>query len=92
MHVIGNPVREHRTALVVDVSKPAKSDFTERVNRLRQSLNGPNIKVDVYTFDGVTLRQGWPDEASGGTPPSAADFESFAAGLGYTQLLVDSPV
>lgn len=93
MQVIGNPVRSHRTALVIDVSKSgSKGDFQERYNRLLQSVNGANIKVDVYTFDGVTLRPGAPDAADGVEADSTSSLEEFAAKLGYSQLLVDRAV
>lgn len=42
--------RKHRTALFVRVNEKNSSSYKERVRRLvNDSLNGSNIKVDVYT-------------------------------------------
>lgn len=41
--------KSHQTALVVDGEEFAKGGrFNERIRRLLQSLNGQNIKVDVF--------------------------------------------
>lgn len=84
--------KTHRTALVIDVSKAAQAapDFKERVDRLLQSVNGSNIKCDVYNFDGVTLRPGVP--AEGVTSDGAeTSLEAWANEAGYTQLLISRP-
>lgn len=104
--VQGSVTRAHRTALIVDVTDAdsAKSDYEERVERLFQSVNGPNIKVDIFTFDGRGvvaapggggLRPGKPTFGSP-TPAAAgalslADAQDWARGLGYTQILVVAP-
>lgn len=52
--------RTHRTALVVDVRRGVDSEYEERVKRLFQSVNGSNIKVDIFNLTGpeATLAQG----------------------------------
>lgn len=87
--------RNHRTALVIDVRNGVTAEFTERYNRLLQSVNGPNIKVDVFTLSGNSIG------ASGGLVPGAPgasassagaeiDLQAWAKSLGYAQLLVVS--
>lgn len=52
--------RTHRTALVVDVRRGIDGEFEERVKRLFQSVNGSNIKCDIFNLTGpeATLTQG----------------------------------
>lgn len=52
--------KSHRTALVVDVRRGITSDFENRVKRLLESVNGSNIKCDIFTLSGpeATLTQG----------------------------------
>lgn len=53
--------RNHRTALVLDIRRGVDGEYEERVKRVLQSVNGANIKVDVFTLsgpDGGTLTQG----------------------------------
>lgn len=59
--------RTHRTALVVDVRRGVDSEYEERVKRLFASVNGSNIKCDIFNLTGpeATLTQGT-------TLPSAA--------------------
>ena len=87
--------REHRTALVIDIRNGAPSQFVERYQRLLQSVNGPNIKVDVYTLrgnataSGPGLVAGAPSEyAAPNQPDQSLDLNRWAADLGYDQLLV----
>jgi hypothetical protein len=51
--------RTHRTALVLDrrAGYESFSDIEERYRRLLQSVNGTNIKVDIYEWTGGTLRR-----------------------------------
>ena len=87
--------RSHRTALVIDVRNGVNSQFRERYNRLLQSVNGPNIKVDVFTLRGNSLATGpalvpgKPEDTSAvDVPASPIDLNAWAAGLGYDQLIV----
>lgn len=53
--------RSHRTALVVDIRRGVDKEYEQRVKRLFESVNGDNIKVDIFTLsgpDGGTLTQG----------------------------------
>lgn len=90
----GATVATHRTALVIDASNPSSS-FKERVNRLLQSLNGPNIKVDVYTYGPKTssaVTAGPPSWESSSVESS--DFPSAVqevASKGYVQVLTSQP-
>lgn len=87
-------VATHRTALVIDASTPSSS-FKERVNRLLESLNGSNIKVDVYSYAPKTA------SAVVSGPPSwetseveSSDFASAVqevASKGYVQILTSQP-
>lgn len=65
--------RNHRTALVLDVRRGIDSTFEERAKRLLESVNGPNIKCDIFTLTGpeATLTQGT-------TLPSAATVAASA--------------
>lgn len=87
--------RDHRTALVIDVRNGASPQFKERYNRLLQSVNGPNIKVDVFTLrgnatgDGPGLVPGTPDQYVAPNQPSQEiDLDAWASELGYDQLIV----
>jgi len=91
--------REHRTALVIDVRNGVSSDFENRYKRLLESVNGDNIKVDVFTLRGNLVASG-PALVSGAPgcsdePDDAEqeiDLKAWAASLGYTQLLLSIPV
>ena len=95
--------REHRTACVIDTRGGASGEFKERYNRLLESLNGQNIKADVYTLADEVA----PVQASGGfyhghpdSPPAALpqypssngltpqQIAAWASGEGYSQLLL----
>lgn len=84
----------HRTALVIDASNPA-GGFQERVNRLLESLNGPNIKVDVYTYGQKTSSAVTPGAPS--WESSSVESSDFAAAVqevaskGYVQILTSQP-
>jgi len=91
--------RHHRTALVIDIRNGVSSDFENRYKRLLESVNGDNIKVDVFTLrSGLVeavpaLVEGSPDESE--TPdngPEEIDLVAWASGLGFTQLLLSIPV
>lgn len=91
--------REHRTALVIDIRSGVTSDFKERYNRLLQSVNGPNIKTDVFTLRGNVAQTGpglvsGPPElsAAADVPAGEIDLAAWAAELGYVQLVVSTPV
>ncbi len=89
--------REHRTALVIDARNGITPEFRERYQRLLTSVNGDNIKVDVFTLrdnatgDGPGLVPGTPSQYA---PPLQAsqeiDLSEWAESLGYDQLLVSS--
>lgn len=89
--------RNHRTALVIDVRNGVTPDFTERYKRLLESVNGDNIKVDVYTLrssnssaGGPSLVRGTPDNNSSAPPAPEIDLAAWAAEQGYDQLLISS--
>lgn len=42
--------KDHQSAFVIDVRDGFTGSFKERVNRLSQSVNGGNIKVDFFTL------------------------------------------
>ena len=79
--------KNHRTLLVIDARGELNSEAKERVNRLLQSVNGPNIKVDIAHLtgdggsltigglnNGVTLKSGLPAQLGGNTDgPDTAD-------------------
>lgn len=87
--------KEHRTALVIDIRSGVTADFRNRYQRLLESLNGNNIKVDVHTLRGNAANTG-PGLVVGGPdayvapdqPAQEIDLLAWAADLGYTMLLV----
>lgn len=89
--------KNHRTALLIDASKGFTNPFAERVNRLLQSVNGSNIKVDVYHLgaaSSVALNDGPPAAAASTSVASATTLEQAEATLrsqGYDQILVSKP-
>lgn len=91
--------RNHRTALVIDVRNGASADFQNRYERLLESVNGDNIKVDVFTLRGNLVQSG-PALVAGAPGSAEPDFEeveeidlkAWARSLGYTQLLLSIPV
>ena len=86
--------RSHRTALFIDGDSLGNETYRERVERLLQSLNGPNIKTDLFSVasgngvSGVVRISSLSDVASG---PSAkvtdAELLEWASGQGYDQVL-----
>ncbi len=80
--------KNHRTALVIDTSQGFAGNFRERARRLLESVGGPNIKTDVYTWDGSQLVEGAP-----GSAPAAAStsLDEQIAALGYDQVVVSKP-
>jgi len=91
--------REHRTALVIDVRNGVTGDYANRYGRLLESLNGDNIKVDIFTLranavqSGPALVAGSPNETvAPDVQEQEIDLHAWAADLGYTQLLVSIPV
>lgn len=82
--------KNHRTCLIIDASSGFTGEYKERVERLLQSLNGPNIKTDIYhTTDGVNLVEGQPSAVA--AAPVTASAEAAAKALGYAQVLVSKP-
>lgn len=103
---IASATRSHRTALVIDARKGFTGKFKERTNRLLESVNGNNIKVDVYTLEGgdaitgvsvpatLTLHPGKPGEGVASSTASGSTddaLEAWANGLGYDMLVVARP-
>lgn len=80
--------RNHRTALVIDVSQGTPGDFKERYKRLIESTGGSNIKVDLFHWDGTQLREGAPGQTSA---PSASGLDAAVAKLGYEQVVISKP-
>ena len=77
--------RKHRTALVVDIRDGVDNEFRERVARLQQSVNGDNIKADLYTLSDAGLQPGINLDHNAGVPASDIDVE--LANAGYVQVL-----
>lgn len=82
--------KNHRTALFINVAADSSSDFRERSARLVESVNGSNIKVDVYSVDpfgnitnGLVFPSAQPEAV-------AVDVQSLATAAGYTQVLTSS--
>lgn len=96
MKVIDPAGRDHRTAVVVDLTSGNPGDRYERVNRLFQSVNGANIKADLFAFDGHTLRRVTnADEVFYATEHAAEmspSLDDWATEAGYTQLVVSRGV
>lgn len=97
-----NPINKfHRTALVIDARKGFTGEFAERVGRLLQSLNGGNIKVDIYTLGPVPAVQtttgftaGPPNTVTAHTSvsaPSIDDVKGQLRSAGYAQILTSEP-
>jgi len=90
--------REHRTALFIDADA-LSGDYQERVERLLQSLNGPNIKVDLFSVSapastgGVVKIKSLADVTSSvaGGKATDAELSQAAKEAGYTQVLFTHP-
>ena len=87
--------RSHRTALFIDADALVDPTYSERVNRLLQSLNGPNIKTDLFSVasgngaSGVVRISSLADVAPNGPVAKATDAElhEWASVQGYDQVL-----
>lgn len=100
INVTDNKGRSHRTALFVD-ARDLDGEFEERTNRLLQSLNGNNIKVDVFAVrggspaSGVVRVSGSPgslsDSVAGPSSFSGSDLSAWAGERGYVQVLLSVP-
>ena len=64
--------KTHRTALVIDARKGFAGSFKERAERLLQSVNGSNIKVDVFHIVGDTVTAGAPKASAATASASTA--------------------
>lgn len=90
--------RDHRTALIIDVRRGITPEFENRYLRLLESVNVPGIMVDVYTLrdaNGLTRGEPNPGDTRVSSPgPQAAPvfLEEWANRLGYSMLLVASPL
>lgn len=94
-------VRNHRTVLFVDgPALKANASYLERVKRLSQSLNGVNIKTDIYTVFPEKVSMGGIVAGISTSPAStdesnyfdAARLNALATSKGYTQCLISSSV
>lgn len=94
--------KNHRTALVIDFAVDPTAEYQERVNRLLESLNGPNIKVDIYTWYNGSFSYSsnpkglvdGPPEPSGFSSSLPQSFEEVVASVaskGYVQVLTSRP-
>jgi hypothetical protein len=93
-------VKNHRTILFVDARNPT-GKFTERANRLIESLNGANIKVDVHAVTHGSGLKVAPVEQVGddsylydGVANESFDIEALtqlAREYGYDQVLFSIP-
>lgn len=86
--------RSHRTALFIDGDALDNGTYRERVERLLQSLNGPNIKTDLFTVaagngNGGVVRISSLADVSVNGHAKATDEElvSWAEAAGYDQVL-----
>lgn len=87
--------KSHQTALVIDVRGGVSPQFKNRYQRLLESVNGNNIKVDVYTLRGNAtatgpgLVAGSPDEFVAPDQDEAEiDLAAWAKDTEYNLLLV----
>ncbi len=93
-----NSTRSHRTALFID-GDALDGEYKERVQRLLQSLNGPNIKTDLFTVSagngngGVVRIKSLDVSASAAPSSKASDAEltAWAKDQGYVQVLFSKP-
>lgn len=101
MVTVPNHTRNHRTALFIDADAVAEGgDYAERVGRLLQSLNGENIKTDLFAVKSNGAVAGGVQRISSlyditSTPlngsPSDAELAAWAASEGYVQVLFSKP-
>lgn len=90
--------RSHRTALFIDADALVDSVYAERVARLLQSLNGQNIKTDLFKVAagngaGVVRISSLDDAGHNGevVKPSDAELSAWAEDQGYVQVLFSKP-
>lgn len=97
MELVNPNGRSHRTALVVNgAAYDEGGDYAERVNRLVESLNGPQIKTDIFKTVGdkvVRCQNSAPltpvvEDASASNEASA---HAVLSAEGYTQILASAP-
>lgn len=97
MELINPAGRSHRTALVVDGEAfDNNSTYNERVKRLVQSVNGPNIKVDIYVVRGDKLVRTSDEDVAATVAPvtqsvDASDPIALLREAGYDQILPSVP-
>lgn len=90
MNVQGH-YKNHRTVCVIDFTG-ADDEFIERAKRFKQSVNGPNIKVDfVSIHDGKAVSGFVPNSPSQASPQGDDEIREWASELGYTQVLINRP-
>jgi hypothetical protein len=94
MTIIDNVGKSHRTALVIDGDSLSNATYAERAGRLLESLNGTNIKTDVFVASSGALVR-LADPKSLVVPPvasfDAAEAVAEVSALGYDQVLVSQP-
>lgn len=88
-----NISKDHRTALFI-----APGSNSERVSRLKESLNGDNIKVDIYGVSTETTSVVKRVDGAGifglATPAIEFDIDAIrkeASAAGYDQILFSVP-
>lgn len=92
--------RSHRTALFIDADALVDGTYKERVARLLQSLNGANIKTDIFSVSGGapvnggvkrigSLAEVAPNGAT--VKPTDAELSQWAKDQGYVQVLTSKP-
>ena len=89
-----NSNRSHRTALFVDGNKLSAHEYAERAGRLIESLNGGQIKVDLFVVrDGQATRISSRADLAAPQPSSAFPHDALVAAArdaGYTQVLTST--
>lgn len=78
--------REHRTAVFIRTGASDEAEYSERWNRLLQSFNNTNIKVDIYFYSDGKKPVGAPENFLEG------DIHKFARDMGYVMKMVVTPV
>lgn len=92
-----NVGKTHRTALLIDAAD-STSTYQERARRLLESLNGSNIKVDVFTTatgGGTNINRledpKQLDVSNADDFFNPSEFHEWASARGYDQILVSLP-
>jgi hypothetical protein len=84
MQIVGLTEKNHRTALVIDDERYfGDSTYKERINRLLASVNGANIKTDIFTRKGDKLVPGVPEAAFHTTGENGQSTEETLKSFGY---------